>query len=345
MDLLYVGPMNLDGTCYSRYIAFLDLNIKTSFFDTNKYIDFNSMSRFERMIELITLNGQRIKELKSAFFKVVEEEMPKIIWFDKAIWLTSRDIKRLKKLNVKLVHHNTDFLYAKKISMWISRRRLRETATFFDFFITTNKEDYKKIKRISEGKIILSRLGYDDRRLSNIKIDSNIKNFWKSDVVFVGHYEPRTENYLLELAKSNIGLKVYGANWKNSRLSKKYPNLVGGYLTNLEYYYAIKGAKIGLSIYSQYNKNQDSGRSYEIPAIGTMMIALRSKTHTESFEEDVEAVFFDNPSDLVNKCKYYISMEKQRNIIANRGNNRCIRSGYSWAEIMKRDFQEIVKLL
>jgi spore maturation protein CgeB len=112
-------------------------------------------------------------------------------------------------------------------------------------------------------------------------------------------------------------------------------------LNDEDYVYALKAAKIGLCVFSQYNHNQTAGRSFEIPACGTFLLALRSPQHTECYVEGVEAEFFDSHDELVRKARFYLANDRAREVIAARGHQRCMASGYSWAAIMKRDWKRV----
>ena len=50
--------------------------------------------------------------------------------------------------------------------------------------------------------------------------------------------------------------------------------------------------QIALQIPSKGNLDDISGRSIEIPAIGTLLCAKRTKIHKKIFIENKEAVFF-----------------------------------------------------
>ena len=80
----------------------------------------------------------------------------------------------------------------------------------------------------------------------------------------------------------------------------------------------------------------------EIPASGGFMLAERTDEHRALFEEGHEAVYFSTNEELLEKCRYYLAHDAERDAIARAGRQRCIDSDYS-NEGMIRKCLNIVK--
>jgi spore maturation protein CgeB len=80
----------------------------------------------------------------------------------------------------------------------------------------------------------------------------------------------------------------------------------------------------------------------EIPACGGFMLAERTEQHLELFVEGKEAAFFDSRAELLEKCKYYLEHEEERQAIAEAGRQRCVASGYSNKANIKRMLETVV---
>ena len=53
----------------------------------------------------------------------------------------------------------------------------------------------------------------------------------------------------------------------------------------------------------------------EIPAIGTLMISMRTKAMQRIFKENREVIYFSNYKECFRKCKFYLSNAKLRDKI------------------------------
>ena len=107
------------------------------------------------------------------------------------------------------------------------------------------------------------------------------------------------------------------------------PYVCGNGAWGLDYLKALSNAKIALGLLGKHIPETTTTRSFEIPAIGTFMLAERTDDHLALFEEGEEAEFFDNDDELKDKIRFYLANDSARNKIAAAGRERCIRSGYS----------------
>jgi len=143
-----------------------------------------------------------------------------------------------------------------------------------------------------------------------------------------------------------LPVAVYGAGWNRAmEYDKLHDHVNFRRLNNEEYLYALKSAKIGLCFVSELNGNQTAGRSFEIPACGTFLLAMRTKQHTECYLEGKEAEFFSSNQELVQKARYYLEHDDQRKEIALRGYQRCTASDYSWFLYMRDDWDKVCKAM
>ena len=104
------------------------------------------------------------------------------------------------------------------------------------------------------------------------------------------------------------------------------------------------GLSSGNTLYYQNsNANQTAGRSLEIPASGTFLLAMRTKQHLDLFEEGKEAEFFQGHEELCAKARYYLEHEDRRREVARRGHLRCVRSDYSYSRYMRDDWAKLLE--
>jgi spore maturation protein CgeB len=149
--------------------------------------------------------------------------------------------------------------------------------------------------------------------------------------VFVGHHEPDgREKYLEEVARNGIKLHLFGSEW--DRVVKKSKYLRKNYPVRLawddEYNKALCGAKIALSFLSKLNRDTYTRRCFEIPATKTFMLSQYSKDLASMFKEGVEAEYFRDKDELIDKIGYYLNHSDKREEIALNGYNRVVNDGH-----------------
>ena len=82
---------------------------------------------------------------------------------------------------------------------------------------------------------------------------------------------------------------------------------------------AVAHSKINLCFLRKGNRDLQTCRSIEIPAMGGFMIHERNAEIKDLLREDSEAVYFSDDEELVEKVSYWLSNERGRRSIASQG--------------------------
>jgi spore maturation protein CgeB len=168
---------------------------------------------------------------------------------------------------------------------------------------------------------------------------------YSTDVIFVGHWEEHTEEHVSFLIDQGVNIKVWGMNWKKCRYKRHLSDHYRmEWIPDSEYAQAISSSKIALCFLSKCNRNQETGRSYEIPAIGTFMLGERTEDHLRLYEEGHEAEFFESSDELLEKIQFYLANETDRERIATFGKRRALTSGYTYFDRIKADLANLLPL-
>ena len=70
------------------------------------------------------------------------------------------------------------------------------------------------------------------------------------------------------------------------------------------------------------NNDDITHRSFEIPLVGTMLLAKKTKTHEEFFKNNFEAVFFNTLNDCIKKCHHLLKNEVKIKKITEQGSKK-----------------------
>ena len=345
MKILYVGTLAPSGTCLARLKSLRALESDVHTFDTDEALRFREQNVLARSIERHLAEGPTHARANAALLARCRELQPDLMWVDKGDWIRGSTLRALREQGVFLVHHITDSLFSSNVRSRMRRRLLRSTRPDYDVFFTTNIDDHERLVATEPPRSFLTHLGYDHWRFEPSPLPPGLAERWASEIRFIGHYERETGAAIGALLDAGLPIQVNGPTpWDRMSEAKRLGDRFGGPIYEQDYVHALKGAKIGLCVVSVLNYNQTAARSAEIPATGTFLLAIRTPQHLEMYEEGVEAEFFGDHGELVEKARYYLEHDEQREAIARRGLQRAQESGYSWDAFMKRDWARVLEV-
>ena len=205
----------------------------------------------------------------------------------------------------------------------LARHGLKERVAGFDW-ILSGYELHRLWPEV-QGRYYRILLGpsEDSKYMENCGCEKDI------DVCLIGSFDGklfRTRSVIVNellhrLRDDEIEIRVYGA---GNNLGTEFPHLrqaLRGALYGDRFYETIKRSKILLTI-----PNDDHIRAgvtrpqgiMEAAASGTFQIVYDSEDARSIFEAKSEIVLFDNIDDLVEKIKYYLEHEQERESMAQR---------------------------
>lgn len=345
MKILYVGTLDPYGTCYSRWCALRELESDVHGFDVEQYFNWAKLARWHSVFERHAHFGPLLSRANAALESVCRDLKPNLVWIDKGDWVWAGTLRALRSQGCFLVQYITDALNPTYWRVRLQRKLLRTTARHYDVFFTTNVHDYAQLAPTTPPTTVLTDLGFDHRRFESSPLSPTLAKEWDHPIIFIGHYEPHTEAGVLALIEAGLPVTVFGHTpWFASKNRARLSGHLFPQLGNEDYVYALKGARIGLCFVSALNYNQTAGRSFEIPACGSLLLAARTPQHLDCYKEGVEAEFFGDHHELVEKARYYLEHEDERKEMARRGHERCNSSGYSWDSLMTKDWQRVKQI-
>jgi spore maturation protein CgeB len=148
------------------------------------------------------------------------------------------------------------------------------------------------------------------------------------EVLFIGTWMPERGLFLQELIQAGVPLAIYGNDWQKA---PEWPALQtvwhGPAIYGDDYLKAIQLAKVSLGLLSKGNRDLHTTRTFEIPYCGGLLCAERTSEHLQLYQEDIEAVYWSDVQECIEKCKKLLNDDKMRAGIAEKGRIRCLRNG------------------
>jgi len=303
---------------------------------------------FRHHLEDHFLLGPTLGKINHRLVETARAEKPDVVWFYNVKHIYPTTVRALRKAlpRATFCQYANDDPFSPDASKMRWRHFIR-SIPFFDLHYCYRQRNIPDFQRHGARQVFLLRSYYipeEDHPVPEAEIDSR----FRCDVVFAGHYEDdgRLES-LDALARTGSSVNLFGGGWDgvetrlaaDSPLQKCFPvrPVVGD-----DYRQAICGAKIALCFLSTLNRDTYTRRSFQIPAMGSLMLSQYSEELAKMFEPDRDAAFFHNPDELIQKARWYLEHEAERKEVARQGKQRVERDGHDVTSRM-RQFLETLK--
>ena len=251
---------------------------------------------------------------------------PDLLFVFKGQWVRPEIVLYCRSHNTKAVNFYPD------VSFLVHGKYIPKTLPHYDHIFTTKsfgRDDMRRALGVQNISLLLH--GYDPEIHRPIELGPEDQTNFRCDVAFIGTWSPKKERLMAELvaALPGLNLRIYGNQW-DKRVTNQLDQAVVGYgVTGDDYVKAICGAKICLGLLSEARKGASSGdlvtsRTFQIPACRSLMLHERTIEVTECFREDLEAIFFSTPAEMVQKIRFYLERDPLVKQIAWAGFNRAV---------------------
>lgn len=338
MKILIVGDFLAQIHEPAFYNAFLKLGHNVSKFAIGDYF---KSENFYTKLQNKFLCGPIIWKINKDLIQCIEMEKLDLVFIYRGNVIFDKTIKKIKESGVKVFGYNNDDPFSKKHPFYMWRNFLKAVPYYDHIFVYRQKniDDYKKIGYLNTSLLRSYYLAENNFPIEKLPSDKYV-----CDVIFVGHWEnDGRDEYVKAIIDARINFKLYGPEWQRSKYYRFFKESLGYEIKSLlseDYNLALNSAKIALCFLSRLNNDTYTRRNFEIPATGTFMLSEYSDDLNGLFVAGQEADYFKTKEEIIEKIKYYLQNENKREIIAEEGYNKLIKSGH---EVLDRA-KEIIKI-
>jgi spore maturation protein CgeB len=332
--ILFLGDLNSYARSSQRYNTLIDLGCKV---DGLSFVEPETTSRITPPLRLWSRIRNRLgypvdeTNINERILDYIDHETPDLIWNEKGLMIKPSTLKTIKESypKVKLVFYSEDDMFAKHNQS----KYFRDGLLLHDIVFSTKSYNCNpdELPSLGAKKVLFVAQAFDRNTHRPIPVNDKDRLKFGSDVGFIGTYEKDRAEKILFLAESKVKVRVWGNGWKN--WVGKHPNfqIENKPIYNEDYIKAICATKINLGFLRKINRDLHTSRTIEIPACEGFLLAERTNEHQRLFEKNKEAVYFDieNPGELLEKIRYYLEHDEEREAIAKAARERCLKSGYS----------------
>lgn len=331
VNILFIHP--LTGNAYEIYKAFNRL----------EEVNIHSLINIEKELPYTFIDKIRYKcKLHRDIYNINKNLLnynlsnTDIIFIIKGNEIYPNTIKNIKENHphIKFISFSLDDMYA-----WHNRSLFYTFGLkYYDLVVTTKSYNVKELLSIGAKRVMFTYQAFS-KDIHKPIYDNN----YNHDILFIGFPEKERINSILHLANNGIKVNIYGYPTAWEKYTINHPNIINHKksLEKTDYAKAISSSKITLCFLRKINRDLHTSRSIEIPACKGFMVAERTIEHLDLFEENKEAVYFDDDKELLEKVTYYLENKEERERIQENGYRKCLDIDYSYDNMVKKIINEI----
>jgi hypothetical protein len=300
--------------------ALKEIGASSELFDAHALTLPGLPGRVERRI----LWGPGVVRIRRALIARVEETRPDITLLYQGHYYDGETVAALSRLSFVVGYHNDD-PFGTRGNMLRYRHLLPALPQYQGFHV------FRRInlaEAISAGarRVGLLRSYYLPWVHYPQSLDVQQSREFGCDLVFAGHAEQDIRiGCISDAVRAGIAVKLFGEDrfWKRALDADVYDRLgPTSKVLGERYRLALCGAKIAACFFSKWNRDQYTQRVFEIPACGIFMLSERTDEMLELFNEGQEAAYFSSKEEFVDKTRYYLAHDSERQRIAANGADR-----------------------
>jgi len=202
----------------------------------------------------------------------------------------------------------------------------------YDLYATTKRAVMPDLKRAGVRDVRYVRFGYKSSvHFSDPPVAESEWKRFAADVAFAGEADADRLPFFRSLigAIPDLNLALYGGLWNRDRQLRRF---FRGPVRGRDFRMALGGAKIVVNLVRRENRDDHVMRTFEGPACAAFMLHERTESHLEVFREGKEAAFFESSDELIDKVRYYLTHEHERERIRQAGHARTLGGGNSYGD-------------
>jgi len=304
--------------------------------------------------EIIMEKGR--DKMNKELLETVQKEKPDLCFF-----FLFRD--EIKKQTIKKIKENTN----SKTFNWFADDHFRFCnfskyyAPLFNWVSTTDSQAVKRYHKMGYKNVIKTQWACNHYLYKPF----NLEKIY--DVSFIGQPHSNRKKVVNQIKKAGINIKCWGQGWENGRVSqdemikifsqskinlnltKSSGNINLKALASIFFKRELNNSLKSINPKYWFNnfqsilnkkREQIKGRNFEIPGSGGFLLTSDADNLIDYYKNGQEIVIYKNINDMIDKIKYYLSHNEEREVIAQAGYERTIKE-HTYKQRFNNIFKEM----
>jgi spore maturation protein CgeB len=322
---------------YLKYLS--EIGIETELFAAqNFFFNYHNKNLINKIFFRLGISSI-YKKINTLLLEKAKQYKPDVIWIFKGMEIFPKTIDQLKLDGIKIANYNPDnpFIFSGRGS---GNENVKNSIGKYDLHLTYDKTVQKKIGEEYSIKTAYLPFGFE---LSELLYEDCVEEKEIIKVCFLGNPDNERAIFLKSLLDDGIEIDLYGNDWNkfiNHANASLFPPVYGD-----EFWRTLRRYRVQLNLMRIHNINSHNMRSFEIPAVGGIMIAPDTTEHRIFFENEKEIFLFKNLNECKERIDHVLNLSADdANKIRNNARHRSISSGYSYKDSAKSVYETFQKL-
>lgn len=342
MKILIVGSTDIWAieNYFFKYLSMFE-NTQVDQFPTSSTN--NNLSIIQKIERRIFPNKNTLYRIfNSRLLDHVEVFKPDVVLVFKGMEIFPKTLRRLKEKKIRLANFNGDhpFLIYSRGS---GNHNVVNSVSLYDLHFTYILSIVKRLKEEFDVSAIHLPFGYelDNELYTRIQKESEILR-----IAFIGNPDNTRLNSIQRLLDANLPVDVYGNGWDVILSNAKGDLQIYGPVYGEKFWNIARKYRVQLNIFRPHNEGSHNMRTFEMPAVGAIMLAPDSEEHHIFFEADQEVLFYSSLDEMIEKAQYLLDLSSEvANQIRMQARERSLQTGYSYQDRANLVYHSLKQLL
>lgn len=287
-----------------------------------------------------------IRKMDKIFVQQVKDFRPTVVLIFKGMEISKWSLEKVKAMGVKLVNFNFDHPFH-HFSKGTGNRFVKEAIPYYDLHVSYSSLIAAELKTKYAVNTAWIPFGFHltDEQYAEVLAENRpeIKR-----VCFVGNPDSLRIDILKRLLTDGLAVDLYGFGWEkhlvpHDRLTVHYPRKPGAFWTDpVEFWKVLRQYRVQLNFFRPHNEGSHNLRTFEVPAVGGILLTPASEEQEKFFTAGQEIFFYTDYGSLVSQCLWLMDRETEWiGSVRDRARAKSLAGEYSY----KRRTADLVRLI
>jgi spore maturation protein CgeB len=252
---------------------------------------------------------------------------PDVIWIFKGAEVYPSELTDLRRRGITLVNYNADHPF-RYFSRGSGNRNVRRAIPQYHLHLTYSQHIARELRKYIPGTCVaVIPFGHEvsDEVFRRIVGEDEINR-----ACFVGNPDEHRRRSIMRLVEEGIPVDVYGNQWHHHAWPSPLLRL-NGPVFGEDMLRILRRYRVLLNLFRPHNINSHNMRTFEVPAVGGIMLAEDSPEHQAFFKSGCETFYFSDPSEMILRTRQLLAMPKAEAMAVRlAARRRSVESRYSY---------------